>query len=413
MVMLTELLRFGVRDQKGSRAQVLDLAVALLSDDYPPVTGIILGQSDPSKKINWSDVVRIDWSSKNILIDDLAAAERRDDDAREVLLQRDILDALILDLLGRRTTRVCNLLLEEEDGVLRLKAADAGMSAMLRRVFRGHWTRARQENMFDWKYVEFLRGDPNAVANGAGYRLRINRLPAGEIARLTDYIPYLHAAELLKLLPDEKAAGVLEATSIDRQLQIIEELDEKEAVELLSLMSPDLATDLIGRLGVGKMQRFLDLMSEKCRSQIVELLRYPEDSVGGSMINDIISLPAETTCKKAKEMVQQKIEDVRFTSVVFIVDGGETKKLRGSINLRDLLASDNVQTLEEIMDPYLQPLGPFDNAHDAAYRIVSSQLSAMPVINKNGRLIGAMTVEAAIARLVPTTSSLRQLRVFS
>jgi Mg/Co/Ni transporter MgtE len=65
------------------------------------------------------------------------------------------------------------------------------------------------------------------------------------------------------------------------------------------------------------------------------------------------------------------------------------------------------------MDPYLQSLDPFADANEAAYRIVSSQLPAMPVINKDAAIIGAMTVEAAISRLVSNTSNLQRLRVFS
>jgi hypothetical protein len=65
------------------------------------------------------------------------------------------------------------------------------------------------------------------------------------------------------------------------------------------------------------------------------------------------------------------------------------------------------------MDPYVETLSPFDNAVDAAYRIVSGQLAAMAVTEKEGRLIGAMTANAAVAQLVPSTSSLQSLRIFS
>ena len=65
------------------------------------------------------------------------------------------------------------------------------------------------------------------------------------------------------------------------------------------------------------------------------------------------------------------------------------------------------------MYPYLQSLSPFDDATSAAYRIVTGQHAAMPVINADGKLIGAMTVEAAIARLVPSNSTLQRVRVFS
>jgi magnesium transporter len=178
-------------------------------------------------------------------------------------------------------------------------------------------------------------------------------------------------------------------------------------------MSPDIATDLIGRLELETMRRYLNLMPSRCRDHIVDLLRFPEDTVGGSMTNDIISLPAGLSCGKAKKKVQQMMDHVDFSNVVFIVDSRETLLLRGSINLRELLAADDLQRLEDLMDPYLQSLSPFDDATAAAYRIVSGQLAAMPVTNTDGKLIGAMTVEAAIARLVPPNSTLQRLRVFS
>lgn len=412
MLMLTDVLRYGVVDAAGREAQLADLAVGLLDDDYPPVTAALVNIDGETKQLPWTDVTGFDSSSKRLTVSDIASAAPVEE-SRDVLLKADVLDSLILDLLGRRTTRVCDLMLDDEDGQLRLKGADTGMAAMLRRVFRGRWTKPHPKEVFDWKYVEFLRGDPQAVNNGEGYRLRINRLPAGEIARLADYIPYLHAAELLMLLPDRKAADVMESTNIDRQLQIIEEWDEQEAISILTLMSPDLAADIIGRLELSMMRRYLSLMPKKHRDCIIELLKFPEDSVGGAMTNDILILPVNYSCAEAKQHIEQVLEDVRFTAVVFVVEDSESKRLRGAINLKDMLAAEPSLTLDEIMDPYLQSLDPFSKANDAAYRIVSSQLAAMPVINKDAALIGAMTVEAAISRLVSNTSDLHRLRVFS
>jgi len=412
MVMLTQVLRFHVTDEKARSAAITDLSISLLDDDYPPVKEIFYKVEGKEKKLSWSEVRSVDLGSGRILISDLERSALADD-GDDVRLRRDILDSLVLDLLGRRTTRVCDLLLEKDNNAIRLKGADAGFKAMLRRVFRGRWFKSPRRDLFDWKYVEYLRGDPDAVNNGAGYRLRINRLPAGEIARLADYVPYLHAAELLKLLPDEKAANVLEAMPIDRQVQVVEELDQKQALGLFCRMSPDLATDLIGRLEIGTMRRYLNQMPAKCRNLIVELLRYPEESVGGVMTNDTVSLPLHLTCGEAKERVHQMMDDVTFSNVVFVVDDEKERLLRGSINLRELLAADDSQTLQNIMDPYLQTLTPFDDANDAAYRMVGGQLPAMPVINTRGELIGAMTVEAAIARLLPSNANFQRLRVFS
>jgi magnesium transporter len=412
MVMLSELLYFDLVDDKNRRARLADLSLDLLEDDYPAVTKVYFSKDKELHQLPWSDVSSIDLNKNEIRVPDLHRSKVKDK-GKEVLLRHDIFDALVLDLLGRRTTRVCDLLLEQDGDSLRLHAADAGIAAMIRRITRGHLGAVKKDSMFDWKYVEFLRGDPQAVRNGAGYRMRIGRLPAGEIARLADYIPYLHAAELLKLLPDDKAADVLEAMSVERQLQVIEELEEKEAVGLLERISPDLATDLIGRLHVDTMKRYLSLMPQKKSNRIIELLRYPENSVGGVMINELICVPLEMDVGEAGHKVRDSLRRVDFTSLVFVVEDDATNKLRGAIPLRDILITDETKTLEEIMDPYLETLEPFEDATDAAYRIVGGQLHAMPVVATDGRLIGAMTIDAAISQLVPATSSLQSLRVFS
>jgi magnesium transporter len=217
----------------------------------------------------------------------------------------------------------------------------------------------------------------------------------------------------VRLLPDDKAADVLEATTVQRQLQIIDEFDDDQAVGLLCRMSPDRATDLIGRLDLVKTRRYLNKLPARRRELIVELLRFPEESVGGAMTNDILILPGHISVGRAKEIVQEHLEPIHFSTVVFIVDDETNKRLKGSITLRDLLAADDADTLDHVMDPYIQALNPFDSAGDAAYRIVTGQLPAMPVINKEGAIIGAMTVEAAIERLVPATSDLQRIRIFS
>lgn len=413
MVMLTQMLRYDIADRSGRSARVADLCIDLLEDDYPPVTHVLFHHDGKLRQTEWKSVAGVDWTGEVINVNDLGAATEHDDEDPHVLLVRDIMDALVLDLLGRRTTRVCDLRLKQDHDALRLVGADAGLTAMIRRITRGRVGRVSKDSLFDWKYVEFLRGDPSAVDSGAGYRLRINRLPAGEIARLADYVPYLHAAELLNLLPDDKAADVLQAMSVERQLQVIEELPEEEAVRLLERMSPDLATDLIGRLHLDTMRAYIAKLPAERREKIIELLRYPENSVGGAMTNDFAVVPADLTAGEAQSRVQEQIKKLDFSALVFLIDETDNGKLRGTVSLRELLATDPDEKLENIMDPYVATLDPFESAAEAAYRIVGGQLEAMPVVNAQRRLIGAMTISTAISLLVPATSGLRGVRVFS
>ena len=412
MAMLSELLRFEVSDGSGTKMRLDDLGIGLLEHDYPPVAHLYLATTDGPRRLPWSEVTDFDKPGKGITVRDLSTAHSfQDEDLKdEVLLKRDILDGLIVDLLGRRTTRASDLQLLPDEGALRLRAVDAGLSAMLRRITRGIYRGARRRDLYDWKYVEFLRGDPDAVESGAGYRLRIGRLTGGEIAQLAELLPYLHAAELLTLLPNDKAADALQAMSIERQQQVIEEFDEEEAVDLLSRMSPDLATDLIGRLEVGTMKKFLKSMAQKQRERIIKLLQFPEDSVGGVMVNNIVCFGRKTETATVREKLKTHSRNGDLISVIFVTESTDSAVLVGTVAVRSLLDGDG--RLEEIMDPFVATLNPFDRALDAAYRLIGAQVPAMPVTDADGFLLGAMTIDAAIGIAVPG-DSLRSLKVFA
>lgn len=414
MVMLSELRRFEIRDDKGKRAKLVDLAVALLDSDYPPVNYIFYEIDKKFMRLSWDAVLSIDWKNKQIKVSDLIQAEEVSPEPNKdyVLLRREILDALLLDLQNRRAIRANDLQLAEKDGRMELRAVDTGLSPILRRISFGFYNYVSEKGLYDWKYVEFLRGNPQAVKNGAGYHLRITRMSAGEIAQISSFVPYLHAAELLTLLPDPQAAKTLELMPDERQLQVFEELDEKQSVSLLGMMAPDAAADLTGRLQTDSMKRLLEKLPREKSQRIIDLLRYPEDTVGGIMTNDVVYFEADLTVAEAREKFRERFQKTDFVYLIYIVSDEENQTLRGMISVRNLLIADDNQKLEVIMDPYVATLSSTDPATEAAYRVVGSQLAAMPVVGLNNKLLGALTIDAAIMKITPTANS-ENLRIFS
>ena len=416
MLMLSGLRRFELVDANRRRAKLVDLTVALLEGDYPPVTRLFfLDDNKKRSSLSWDAVRSIDWGARQIEVADLGAGKVVTSGSlkKDVFLHQDILDALIIDLQNRRATRANDLQLEERDGRLVLRAADTSARAILRRLSRGMFATVSDDSLYDWKYVEFLRGDPKAVKNGAGYHLRITHLPPGEIARLTEPLPYLHAAELLTLLPDPTAADTLEAMAPERQLQVFEELEEEQALQLLEMMAPDTAADLVGRLETDTMLHYLERLSRKQSDRITELLRYPEDTVGGIMTNDVVFARANLTVAEAREALRERLKEPDFVILIYIVDDEKTRRLRGLISLRNLLTAEDGQKLEEVMDPYVTTLHPLDSANEAAYKVINSHLAGMPVVGKEGRLLGVVTVDAAVAQVAPSSWSAQAPRIFS
>jgi CBS domain-containing protein len=412
--MLSELSRFNITDEKGVCAKLVDLSVALLDSDYPPVTNLFYIKDNSFMKLPWKAVESIDWKSRKIKVADLELAEAVSAEAKNeyVLLKREILDALLLDLENRRSIRANDLLLEEENGGLQLRSADNSITAILRRISFGFYRRNSKNGIYDWKYVEFLRGTPAAVRSGAGYHMRITRLPPGDIAQLINYLPYLHAAELITLLPDAKAVKTLEVMPIERRLQVFEELETEQAIRLLALMAPDAAADLVGLLQTGMMKQYLERLPRKQSSRIIELLSYPENTVGAIMTNDIIYLTGNLTVAEARTALRERFSDTDFIYLIYIVSDEERHILLGVISLRSLFSEDDDCRLEEIMDPYISTLNAVDEVNVAAYRVVDSQLAAMPVVGIDRELIGAVTIDAAIMQIAPETTA-EALRIFS
>ena len=416
MVTFSKFRSFALGDEHGRRAKLMDVAIDILESDYPPITQLFFRNAVREQmRLPWEAVKTVSWQRRQITVSNLEAGAPVPDEseAKAVLLGRDVIDALVLDLQNRCATRANDLWLEEENGRLLLKAADTSPHAVLRRLSLGRFGGSRSKSLYDWKYVEFLRGDPLAVRNGAGYRMRIQRLPPGEIASLSSALPYLHAAELLTLLPDEVAADTLELMSLDRQLQVLGMLDEEQALRLLALMAPNAAADLLGRFGDVETRYYLERVPRQRAERIVELLRYPEDTVGGIMTNDVVSVPASFTVEEARLALRERLKRPDFAHFIYVVEDDQTRTLLGAASLRDIVMTKENKHMEEIMNPYVITLHPLQSASDGAYRVLNSHLAALPVVGKEGQLIGIVTVDAAVAQVAPQKWSTQAPKIFS
>jgi CBS domain-containing protein len=416
MAMLSKLWYFCLLDDGGGRHALADIAVALLKSDYPAVTHFLYRNSEGQQMmLPWHAVKGIDWRHAQINVSSFEFAQSVTEQSlrKVVLLRRDVLDALVLDLQNRRATRANDLWLEEENGSLLLKAADTSSLAILRRLSRGLFGSGPSRAPYDWKYIEFLRGDPHAVGRGAGYHMRIKRLPPGDIAGLCSSLPYLHAAELLTLLPDAVAAETLAAMAADRQVQVFGELEDEQALGLLSRIKANDAVHLLRRLTVESTKRFLKGLPKARSEKLVELLRYPEATVGGMMTNDMVVLALDQTVREARLKLRERLKQTDFTHFLYVVESEANPLLQGTTSLQDLMVAEDERRLHEIMNIYITTLDPLEPADAGAYRVLNSHLAAMPVIGREKQLLGIVTVDAAVMQVAPHSWTVQAPKIFS
>lgn len=417
MLMLSEIRRFRLVDEQNRMARLADLSVDLLDGDEYPAIKRLLFYNDKNEFVGlaWSEVRDIELKNKQLRVTnfDKAHALGEQTKTKQVLLARDVLDALVLDLQHRRATRANDLWLEKDNDKLLLTGADVSLAAIFRRLTFNRWRFFNKEDLYDWKYVEFLRGNPESARSGAAYQSRINKLAPGEIAQFIDWIPYLHAAELIILLPDDLAADVLELASPEKQLQIFEELSDVQSQEMLGLLAPETATNILKQLESKTAQRILETLPKEASAKIIELLKYPEGTVGSIMTNDFVSVPQDLSIEEARQYLSEPLKKPNFVYLVYAVESEQSKCLHGVISLRELVTAEPEKKVCDVMKKHITILSPMDSASAAAYRLIDSHLAAMPVINEKNEIVGVVTVDAAVSAVAPRNWRDQAPRVFN
>nr|MBA2586782.1 CBS domain-containing protein [Chthoniobacterales bacterium] len=108
-----------------------------------------------------------------------------------------------------------------------------------------------------------------------------------------------------------------------------------------------------------------------------------------------------------------RLKEPDFTYFIYLVEDDETRLLRGTISLRDFVMAEDEQRLEEIMNPYASTLDPLEPAGVASYRVLNSHMAALPVVGREGQLLGIVTVDAAVKRVAPPSWGAQAPKIFS
>jgi CBS domain-containing protein len=413
LLRLSELQRWRVRDDHGAHTRWTDLAIDLSGGDYPPIRSLLLaGPGGTPAALPWLETSLQD---RAIRVPAIADARPVGDEelAQMVLLRRDLLDALLLDIAGLRAVRANDVWLRHEATRLVVAGIDVSPWAVLRRLSRGLLGHGDEGGLLDWRSVEFLRGDPQAAAAGRDYNRVIATLQPAQIAALIDSISYLEAAELLLLLPDSLAAEVLQVVSLELQVQITTELEPRQAARIIAAMANDSAADLLGALPTDDATHLLEVLPPEKSLSLQELLRFPPDTAGGIMTNEVVTALAGSTVADVNDYVKAQLCGPDFVYFIYIVDGADSCRLCGVVTLRDLHVADAAAPIEQVMKPNMITAGPLESALEVAHRIADSGLNAIPVVAADQKLLGIVTIDAAMRQIMPEAWRDHLPRVFS
>ncbi|MEJ7219658.1 magnesium transporter [Staphylococcus gallinarum] len=198
---------------------------------------------------------------------------------------------------------------------------------------------------------------------------------------------------IYEVLSPEEVADFFEQLEIDEEdyEALFDTMDATYASKVLEDMSYDNAVDVMNQLSKQKVVSLLTLMNREDAKEIKALLHYEEDTAGGIMTTEYISLKATMPVKEALMHVKEQAPDAETIYVIFTVN--DDKQLAGVLSLRDLIVAENDAYIEDIMSERVISANAADDQEDVAQKMRDYDFIAMPVVDYQDHLLGIITID--------------------
>jgi magnesium transporter len=215
----------------------------------------------------------------------------------------------------------------------------------------------------------------------------------GDLLELLDQLDDEGMEKLLELLSDAEAAALIQEMEQFEQVSLFRILSSDRASAILKEMASDDAVDLLGELSPEETAELLRMVDEDA-DEFTGLLKYPEESAGGIMTTEFISLPAELPVEEAIARLREIAPEAETIYYVFVVDA--ENRLTGVLSLRDLIAAPDGTPLKAIMRRNVISVNAALDQEEAARVVARYDLLAVPVVDDENRLLGIITVDDVI-----------------
>ena len=249
--------------------------------------------------------------------------------------------------------------------------------------------------------IRAMLGQGGRTLDSSALTMLLRDLHPSDIAFVLDELTLPEALAIFNLLDIPTAADVLDEVSSDTNRYLVHNTPHDRIVSLLDILPMDDAAELVAELsseaGEDPNRLLAGLPSADAR-EVQELLSYKEGTAGRLMTDKFLSVTAQMTAAQTIDKVRREGRTVETPYVIYVVNGGG--RLSGVCSLRDVLTAGQEQPLSSLMNPEPITVAPDTDQQEVARLISQYDLLAIPVVHKEGRLLGIVTVDDVIDVLV-------------
>ena len=227
---------------------------------------------------------------------------------------------------------------------------------------------------------------------------QIKRILSGmhpsEVAHSLESLPPKERKFLWSLIESQNEGEIIAELNDEIQQELISEISPEELVAIIGDLELDEVVDILQVLPEQKTENILSAMSQRDRQRIQEVLEYPEDSAGGLMNTDIISVRPKHNLEVVMRYLRAQRELPKNTDQIFVVS--RENKYLGSLPISSIVVSDPSLNVRELMESEIQPLEAHLNDKDVSRLFEQNDWVSAPVVDDEFKLIGRITIDDVV-----------------
>lgn len=233
-------------------------------------------------------------------------------------------------------------------------------------------------------------------------KLLLQEMEPADIALVLEEFPDKKIGILFRVLPKDIAAETFVEISTETQELLLSSFTDSEIKEILDELYIDDTVDIIEEMPANVVRRIIKNSTNEARKTINEILKFPDDSAGSIMTTEYVRLDEDITVEDALKRIKRTGVDKETIYTCYVTKPDRT--LLGYVTAKTLLLSDDEQIISEIMETNLIVAYTDEDKEDVVKEMSKYDLLALPVVDKENRLVGIVTVDDAIDVLEEETT---------